>query len=150
MEMLLKSVCRQYPHYQDLWNDVPESEESNLKKQIDACISQVENDVSVGVVQNPQNGVTEKSVEETDKQEKVPDVSVGVVHNPQNGVTKKSVEETDKSETKQGSAGVEDNPQICVMEKSVEEKVGDQVTEKNEEKTQIEPVEKKRKRQFSI
>ena len=39
-------------HYEDL-NDVPESEESHLKKQIDACISQVENDVSVGVVQNP-------------------------------------------------------------------------------------------------
>ena len=58
--------------YEDLSNDVPESEDSNLKKQIDACISQVENDVSVGVVQNPQNGVTEKSVEETDqKQNKV-------------------------------------------------------------------------------
>ena len=205
--------------YEDLSNDVPESEESNLKKQIDTCISQVENDfteksveetdkqekvpdvsaevednpqicvmeksveetdkkekvpdVSVGVVQNPQNGVMEKSVEETDKsetkqgsagvednpqicvmeksveetdkKEKVPDVSVGVVQNPQNGVTEKSVEETDKSETKQGSAGVEDNPQICVMEKSVEEKVGDQVTEKNEEKMHIEPVEKKEK-----
>ena len=95
--------------YEDLSDDVPESEESNLKKQIDACISQVENDV-----------------EETDKQEKVPDVSVGVEDNPQDGVTEKSVEETDKSETKQGSAGVEDNPQICVMEKSV----GDQVTKK--------------------
>ena len=114
--------------YKDLSNDVPESEESNLKKQIDACISQVENDVSVGVEDNPQLCVTEKSVEETDKQEKVPDVSVGVVQNPQNGVTEKSVEETDKSETKQGSVGVEDNPQICVMEKSV----GDQVTEKKE------------------
>ena len=100
--------------YEDLSNDVPESEESNLKKQIDACISQVENDI------------TEKSVEETDKQEKVPDVSVGVVQNPQNGVTEKSVEETDKSQTKQGGAGVEDNPQICVMKKSVEEKVSDQ------------------------
>ena len=87
-----------------------------MKKQIDACISQVENDVSVGVVQNPQNGVTEKSVEETDK-----------------------------SETKQGSAGVEDNPQICVTEKSVEEtdkqekvpdeeKVFDEVTDKSETK----------------
>ena len=143
--------------YEDLSNDVPESEESNLKKQIDTCISQVENDVSVGVEDNPQLCVTEKSVEETDKQEKVPDVSVGVednpqicvaeksveetdkqekvpdvsvgvVQNPQNGVTEKSVEETDKSETKQGSAGVEDNPQICVMEKSV----GDQVIEKKE------------------
>ena len=143
--------------YEDLLDDVPESEESNLKKQIDACISQVENDVSVGVEDNPQLCVTEKSVEETDKQEKVPDVSVGVednpqicvaeksveetdkqekvpdvsvgvVQNPQDGVTEKSVEETDKSETKQGSAGVEDNPQICVMEKSV----GDQVTEKKE------------------
>ena len=143
--------------YEDLSDDVPESEESNLKKQIDACISQVENDVSVGVEDNPQLCVTEKSVEETDKQEKVPDVSVGVednpqicvaeksveetdkqekvpdvsvgvVQNPQNGVMEKSVEETDKSETKQGSAGVEDNPQICVMEKSV----GDQVTEKKE------------------
>ena len=66
-----------------------------------------------------------KSVGETDKQEKVPDASAGVEDNPQICVTKKSVEETDKSETKQGSAGVEDNPQICVMEKSVEEKVGD-------------------------
>ena len=143
--------------YEDLSDDVPESEESNLKKQIDTCISQVENDVSVGVEDNPQLCVTEKSVEETDKQEKVPDVSVGVednpqicvakksveetdkqekvpdvsvgvVQNPQDGVTEKSVEETDKSETKQGSARVEDNPQICVMEKSV----GDQVTEKKE------------------
>ena len=70
---------------------------------------------------------------------------MGVVQNPQNGVTERSVEETDKSETKQGSVGVEDNPQICVMEKSVEEKVGDKVTEKNEEKMQIEPVEKKEK-----
>ena len=51
-------------------DDVPESEESNLKKQIDTCISQVENDVSVGVEDNPQLCVTEKSVEETDKQEK--------------------------------------------------------------------------------
>ena len=82
----------------------------------------------MGVEDNPQICVAEKSVEETDKQEKVPDVSVGVVQNPQDGVTEKSVEETDKSETKQGSAGVEDNPQICVMEKSV----GDQVTEKKE------------------
>ena len=148
--------------YKDLSNDVPESEESILKKQIDACISQVENDVteksventdkqekvpdvSVGVEDNQQICVTEKSVEETDKKEKVPDVSVGVVQNPQNGVTEKSVEETDKSETEQGSEGVEDNPQICVMEKSVEEKVGDQVIEKNEEKMQIEPVEKKEK-----
>ena len=48
---------------------------------------------------------------------------MGVVQNPQNGVTEKSVEETDKSETKQGSAGVEDNPQICVMEKSVGDQV---------------------------
>ena len=70
---------------------------------------------------------------------------MGVVQNPQNGVTEKSVEETDKSETKQGSVGVDDNQQICVMEKSVEEKVGDKVTEKNEEKMQIEPVEKKEK-----
>ena len=85
-------------------------------------------DVSVGVEDNPQDGVTEKSVEEMDKQEKVPDVSVGVEDNPQDGVTEKSVEQTDKSETKQGSVGVEDNPQICVMEKSV----GDQVTEKKE------------------
>ena len=114
--------------YEDLSDDVPESEESNLKKQIDACMSQVENDVSVGVEDNPQLCAAEKSVEETDKQEKVPDVSVGVVQNPRDGVTEKSVEETDKSETKQGSAGVEDNPQICVMEKSV----GDQVTEKKE------------------
>ena len=126
--------------YEDLSDDVPESEESNLKKQIDACISQVENDVeetdkqekvpdvSVGVEDNPQICVAEKSVKETDKQEKVPDVSVGVEDNPQDGVTENSVEETDKSETKQGSAGVEDNPQICVMEKSV----GDQVTEKKE------------------
>ena len=102
-----------------------------MKKQIDACISQVENevpDVSVGVEDNPQICVAEKSVEETDKQEKVPDVSVGVEDSPQDGVIEKSVEETDKSETKQGSVGVEDNPQICVMEKSV----GDQVTEKKE------------------
>ena len=62
--------------YKDLSNDVPESEESNLKKQIDACISQVENDV------------TEKSVEETDKQEEVPDVIAGVEDNPQICVTK--------------------------------------------------------------
>ena len=40
--------------------------------------------------------VTEKSVEETDKQEKVPDVSVGVEDNLQICVAKKSVEETDK------------------------------------------------------
>ena len=102
--------------YEDLSNDVPALEELDLKKQIDTCISQVENDVSAGVEDNPQICVTEKSVEE-----KVPDVSVGVVQNPQNCVTEKSVEETDKSETKQGSAGVEDNPQNCVMEKSVEE-----------------------------
>ena len=115
--------------YKDLSNDVPESEESDLKKQIATCISHVEKDVSVGVIQNPQNGVTEKSVVETDKQENVSD------------------EVTDKSETKQVSEGVEDNPQICVMEKSVEEKdkVGDQVRDKNEEKAQIEPVEIKEK-----
>ena len=46
--------------YEDLLNDVPESEESNLKKQIDTCISQVDKDVSVGIVQNPQNGVTKQ------------------------------------------------------------------------------------------
>ena len=124
-------------HYEDS-NDVPELEESHLKKQIDAFISQVENDVSVGVVQNPQNGVTEKSVEETDKSE-TKQGSAGVEDDPQICVAKKSVGETDKqekvpdvekvsyevtdkSETKQVSALVEDNPQICVMEKSVEEK----------------------------
>ena len=75
---------------------------------------------STGVENDPQICVAEKSVGETDKQEKVPDVE------------KVSYEVTDKSETKQVSAGVEDNPQICVMEKSVEEKdqVGDQVTDK--------------------
>ena len=84
--------------YEDLSNDVPEFEERNLKEQIDACISQVENDASVGVVQNPQNGVSEK--------EKVPDVSAGVEDNPKICVAEKSVE---------------DNPKICVAEKSVEE-----------------------------
>ena len=125
--------------YKDLSNDVPESEESNLKKQIDACISQVENDVteksveetdkqekvpdvSAGVEDNPQICVTEKSVEETDKQEKVPDVSVGVVQNPQNGVTEMSVEETDKQEKfPDVSVGVVQNPQNSVTEMSVEE-----------------------------
>ena len=93
-----------------------------MKKQIDACISQVENDVSVGVEDNPQLCVTKKSVEETDKQEKVPDVSVGVEDNPQICVAKKSVEETDKQEkVPDVSVGVEDNSQICVAEKSVEE-----------------------------
>ena len=97
--------------YKDLSNDVPESEESNLKKQIDACISQVENDVSVGVEDNPQLCVTKKSVEETDKQEKVPDVSVGVEDNPQICVAEKSVEETDKQEkVPDVSVGVVQNP----------------------------------------
>ena len=48
---------------------------------------------------------------------------MGVVQNPQDGVMEKSVEETDKSETKQGSVGVEDNPQICILEKSVGDQV---------------------------
>ena len=52
----------------------------------------------MGVEDNPQLCVTEKSVEETDKQEKVPDVSVQVEDNPQICVAEKSVEETDKQE----------------------------------------------------
>ena len=55
-------------------------------------INQKQNKVVWGFEDDPQICVTEKSVEETDKQEKVPD------------------EVTDKSETKQVSAGVKDNP----------------------------------------